>query len=81
MDEKKISELLSRISTIPGMMGGRPVIRKQRFTVSNVLELLASGMTYDEILEEHPILEKEDIIASLLYASLQINNTRVLHAA
>jgi uncharacterized protein (DUF433 family) len=81
MDEKKMSELLSRISVISGMMGGRPVIRKQRFTVSNVLELLASGMSHEQILEQHPILEAEDIQASLLYASLIINNTRILHAA
>lgn len=81
MDEKKMNDLLSRISIIPGMMGGRPLIRRQRFTVSNVLELLASGMSQQEILEQHPILELEDIHASLLYASLQINNTRVLHAA
>ena len=74
-------ELLARISVIPGMMGGRPIIRKQRFTVSNVLELLASGMTNEQILEEHPILEADDIQASLLYAALHINNTRILHAA
>jgi uncharacterized protein (DUF433 family) len=81
MDEKRMSSLLSRISVVPGMMGGRPVIRAQRFTVSNVLELLASGMSHKEILEQHPILEPDDIQASLLYAAMQINNTRILHAA
>jgi uncharacterized protein (DUF433 family) len=81
MDEKRMSELLSRISVVPGMMAGRPVIRRQRFTVSNVLELLASGMSNEQILEEHPLLEPEDIQASLLYASLHLNNTRILHAA
>jgi len=45
------------------------------------LELLSSGMTDVDILEQHPILEKEDIQAALLYASLKMKNTVVIHAA
>ena len=43
--------------------------------------MLAGGMKEDEILEQHPLLEKDDIPAALLYASLKINNTRIIHAA
>ena len=75
------SELLKRITIIPGLMGGKPTIRGMRFPVKDVLELLASGMTNDQIIEEHPALEVDDIRAALLYAALKIGNTIILHAA
>lgn len=62
-------------------MGGRPTFRGLRFPVGDVLEMLASGMSEQEILEQHPLLEKDDISAALLYASLKIKNTTVIHAA
>ncbi len=52
-----------------------------RFPVKDILELLSSGMTWDEILEQHPILEKDDIRAALIYASIKITNTVTLNAA
>lgn len=73
--------LLDRITIKPGLMGGKPTIRGLRFPVSDILELLASGLTESELLEQHPILEKEDIVAALLYASMKIKNTVVIHAA
>ena len=73
--------LLERITFIPGILGGRPSIRGMRFLVSDILELLSSGMSDGEILEQHPILQKEDIHAALLYASLKMKNTVVIHAA
>ena len=73
--------LLDRITMKPGLMGGKPTVRGLRFPVSNILELLASGLTDKEILEQHPILEKEDIMASLLYASLKMKKTTIIHAA
>lgn len=72
--------LLQRITVKPGLMGGKPTIRNMRFTVSDILEMLASGMTKTEILEQHPILEAADIQAALLYASLRLKNTVVIHA-
>ena len=72
--------LLGRITVVPGLMSGRPTIRGLRFPVGDLLELLASGMTEKEILEQHSILEKDDIAASLLYASLKMKNTVVIHA-
>ena len=62
-------------------MGGKPTIRGMRFPVADILEMLASGMTNEEIIEQHPSLEKEDILAALLYASLKLTNTRIIHAA
>lgn len=81
METKRQEELLKRITIKEGMMGGKPVIRGLRFPVKDILELLASGMTTDDILEEHPVLEHDDIIAALLYASLKLDNTITVHAA
>ncbi len=75
------SPLLDRITIQPGLMGGKPTIRGLRFPVSDILELLSSGLTETEILEQHPLLEKQDIAAALLYASMKIKNTVVIHAA
>lgn len=72
--------LLHRITFKPGLMGGRPTIRNMRFTVSDILGMLASEMSEKEILAQHPILESEDIHAALLYASLKMKNTVIIHA-
>lgn len=74
-------KLLDRITLIPGLMSGKPTIRGMRFTVSDVLELLSSGVSESEILEQHPILEMEDIKAALLYASFKLKNTMIIHAS
>ena len=68
------SELLKRITIIPDLMGGKPTIRGMRFTVSDVLDYLSSGMTTEEILETFPYLEKQDITAAILYAAKKINH-------
>lgn len=60
---------LSRITINPNVCKGKPCIREMRFTVVQLLELLASGMSFTEILDDYPYLEKEDIEACLLYAS------------
>jgi len=62
-------------------MGGKPTIRGLRFPVGDVLELLANGLSQQEILQQHPILEAADIRAALLYASLKIKNTVIIPAA
>lgn len=62
-------DLLSRITLIPGVCGGRPTIRGMRITVTDVLELMAGGMAEMEILSEYPYLEKDDIKACLQYAA------------
>lgn len=58
--------ILSRIAINPNVCKGKPCMRNMRFTVVQLLELLASGMTFDEILAGYPYLEKEDIEACLL---------------
>lgn len=58
-----------RITLEPGKRGGKPCIRGMRITVYDVLQYLASGMTFDEVLEDFPYLQKEDILACLSYAA------------
>ena len=60
---------LSRITVVPGQRSGQPCIRGLRVTVWDVLDMLASGMTEDEILREYPYLEKADFPAVYAYAS------------
>lgn len=60
---------LSRIVAIPGQRSGQPCIRGLRVTVWDVLDMLASGMTELDILEEYPYLEKDDFPAVYAYAS------------
>ncbi|HEY3799152.1 MAG TPA: DUF433 domain-containing protein [Caulobacteraceae bacterium] len=64
-----MSDLLERITVEAGKCGGRPCIRGMRIRVLDVLELLAGGMTNEEILADYPYLELDDIRASLAYAA------------
>jgi uncharacterized protein (DUF433 family) len=59
---------ISRITTNPAQCGGRPCIRGMRIRVIDVLDLLALGLNKEEILQELPDLEPEDITAVLQYA-------------
>jgi len=59
MDRQEINRLFSGITLIPGLMRGKSTIRRMRFPVADVLELLAPGMTHVEILEEHHSIEEE----------------------
>lgn len=61
--------LLQRITIEPDKCGGRPCIRNMRIRVMDVLDMLASDMSKEEILEDYPYLEAEDITAVLLYAA------------
>ena len=63
-----------RITVNADQCGGRPCIRGMRIRVIDVLDLLASGLTQEQVLEELPDLEKEDIEAALKYASSKINH-------
>ncbi|ALG84444.1 DUF433 domain-containing protein [Gordonia phthalatica] len=67
--------LLDRISIDPEVVHGRPAVRGTRMRVSDVLSLLASGATQDEILEDYPFLTVDDIRACLAYAAAQIDHT------
>jgi len=69
-----MSDLLKRITVNPKQCGGRPCIRGMRIRVSDVLELFAAGLTADEILQEMPDLEREDLQASLAYAAQKFDH-------
>ncbi|MGH1395241.1 MAG: DUF433 domain-containing protein [Trichormus sp.] len=56
------------ITIEPGKRGGKPCIRGMRITVYDVLSYLASGMTYEEILDDFPYLTQEDILACINYS-------------
>ena len=60
---------LSRITIDTQICGGRPCIRHMRIRVKDILDLLASGASKEEILEDYPYLEPADITASLEYAA------------
>jgi len=74
-----MSALLSRITVEAGKCGGRPCIRGYRLRVKDVLELLAQGASWAEILVDHPFLEPDDIRACLEFAAAQ-NDHVILHA-
>lgn len=63
------SELLKRITVEPGKCGGKPCIRGQRVRVVDVLELLAAGATFEEILRDYSFLERNDILAAIAYVA------------
>jgi uncharacterized protein (DUF433 family) len=67
---KKTSHPYKDIITIePGKRSGKPCIRGLRITVYDVLSYLAAGMTIDEVLNDFPVLTKDDILACLSYAA------------
>jgi uncharacterized protein (DUF433 family) len=74
VEEQEMSEL-HRITFDPQICSGRPTIRGLRIRVTDVLELLASGASREEILEDYPLLEAEDINAALEYAARQSDHT------
>ena len=75
------TQLLERITFNPKQCGGKPCIRNMRIRVTDVIELLAAGLTPEQIVtEELPDLEPEDITACLLYAAAKLNHP-VLQAA
>jgi uncharacterized protein (DUF433 family) len=61
-----------RITHTPGVMGGKACIRGMRVTVAQVLRMVASGMTAEEIIRDYPYLEPEDIQAALAYAAWRL---------
>jgi uncharacterized protein (DUF433 family) len=67
-----------RITIDPERMFGKPSIRGLRFTVSDVLDYLASGMTEEELLDDFPYLEREDIKAALRFAAEREHRIAVL---
>jgi uncharacterized protein (DUF433 family) len=66
-------DLLARITVNPEQCGGRPCIRNLRMRVCDILNLLGSGVSHQEILVDYPFLQEEDIRAALIYAAEQVD--------
>jgi uncharacterized protein (DUF433 family) len=61
---------LDRITIDPTICHGKPTVRGLRYPIKTLVELLASGMATDEILDDHPDLKRDDILAALEFAAL-----------
>lgn len=72
---------LNRISISPEICHGKPCIRGMRWPVEVIIDMLSSGMTIEQILEDHPELEKEDILASLDYAKIALSGRSIKEVA
>jgi uncharacterized protein (DUF433 family) len=73
-------ERLARITIDDAQCGGRPCIRGMRIRVTDILELLSAGATVEEILQDYPGLEHEDVLASIEYAAHQTDHAVLLSA-
>jgi uncharacterized protein (DUF433 family) len=71
------NQLLQRITVNPAIFGGKPIIRDHRLAVEHVLGMLAAGDDFDTLLEGYPWLEREDILACLVYAHRLVEHERV----
>ena len=69
MSDGAIASGVSRITILPGLCNGKPTIRGMRISVETILGFLAAGDSAEEILDEYPMLEPEDISACLAFAS------------
>jgi len=69
---------LDRITTDPAIAHGRPIIRGMRIRVTDVLSMLASGMSHTEVLDSYPYLEADDILACLEYAAVESDHAVLL---
>ena len=68
------SDRLYRITIEPGKCGGQPCIRGLRMRVTDILELLSAGASFEEILADYPLLEQDDLFAALEYAARQTDH-------
>ena len=73
-EELTVAALADRITVSPDQCGGRPCVRGLRIRVTDVLDLLASGLSPEQVLEELPDLEAEDISACLRFASRRLDH-------
>ncbi len=73
-----MDELLKRITVNPDICHGKPTIRNMRYPVEMILDLLSSGMTTQEIINDYPAIESDDIKACLAYAS-RLTRVKSIH--
>jgi uncharacterized protein (DUF433 family) len=70
----------ARIEINPAIMFGKPVIKGTRITVEQILRKLAEGMTTDQILEDHPHLEPDDVLAAASFAASYLAREEIIFA-
>ena len=75
--EKRVADLLDRITVNPSIFGGKPIIRGRRLAVAHVLGMLAAGDDVATILAGYPWLERDDVLACLEYARRLVTHERV----
>ncbi len=73
--------ILDRITVDPAICHGKPCVRGMRYPVEVILELLSSGMTFEEVLADYPDLEKADIDACLCYAARAVHTKSLMALA
>ena len=69
---------LGRITSDPEICHGQPTVRGLRYTVESLLELLSAGMSVDELLDDYPDLERDDVLAALEFGALTAGGQRVI---
>jgi len=70
-------DLLKRITVDPAIFGGKPIVRGRRLAVEHVLAMLAAGDDIPTLLEGYPWLEREDVLACLVYARRLVAHERI----
>jgi len=68
-----MGNVLERITIDSNICHGKACIRHMRWPVEVIIDLIASGMSFDDIITDHPELEKDDIMASLTYAKIVLS--------
>lgn len=76
-----MKELLKRITIDPEICHGKPCIRGMRWPVEVIIDMMGSGMSINDILEDHPELEKEDILACLNFVNLYLKGQSIKDVA
>ena len=73
-----MSNLLERITIDSNICHGKACIRHMRWPAEVIIDLIASGISFDEIISDHPELEKDDILAALEYAKVTLSGKSLL---
>lgn len=73
-----MDNLLERITVNSSICHGKACIRNMRWPVEVIIDLIASGMSFDDIISDHPELEKNDILAALAYAKISLSGKSLL---
>jgi len=76
-----MEQIFDRIYIDSDICNGKPIIRGKRITVQTVMEFLSAGETAEEILNQYPSLEPEDIIACMRYATELMNHSFIIKRA